>query len=219
MSELLPCVRQEKLISGPAGDLEILMSCPKQTSTLPIPYAIVCHPHPLYGGTMHNKVVYIIANTFNALGVGTVRFNFRGVGKSAGKFDHGDGETEDLRAVVDWLKTEYALHELWLAGFSFGSYVALRGHRDLGASRLLLVAPSVERFKEAGLQLSDIPTLVIQGDKDEVVSPQAVSEWVSAQVHQPQFLMMAEASHFFHAKLNDLRDAITAAWGNYKDCL
>jgi alpha/beta superfamily hydrolase len=212
MSDLPPCVHQEKLIAGPAGDLEILMTCPKQTGTLPIPYAVICHPHPLHGGTMNNKVVYIIAQTFNALGVGTVRFNFRGVGKSAGKFDHGNGETADLRAVVDWLKTEYAPRELWLAGFSFGSYIALRGHRDFGISRLLLVAPSLERVKAGGLQLSNIPTLVIQGGKDDVVSPADVSEWVAAQQHQPQFYWMADADHFFHGRLHELREAIRAAW-------
>lgn len=214
MSHLSPGTLQEEklLIPGPTGDLEILMTCPKHTDTLGMPYAVICHPHPLHGGTMNNKVVYIIANTFKALGLGTVRFNFRGVGKSAGQFDDGDGETEDLHAVVDWLKNEYAPRELWLAGFSFGSQIVLRGHRELGANRLLLVAPPVERFKVVGLQLSDIPTLVIQGGKDEVVSPEAVSAWLATQEEQPQFVMMAEADHFFHGKLIDLRDAITAAW-------
>jgi len=204
-------ISQELLIPGAVGNLEIIITRPK-TDTLPTCYAVICHPHPLYGGTMNNKVVYMITSTFNQLGIATLRFNFRGVGKSAGKFDQGDGETEDLRTIVDWLQKEYAPDKLWLAGFSFGSYVALRGHRDVKAKRLLLVAPPVERFKEAQLQLSDIPTLVIQGSKDEVVSSQAVSEWVTAQIHQPQFIMMPDASHFFHGKLHELREAILTVW-------
>lgn len=209
---LLPCTPQECLIPGPAGNLEILMSCPKQVHTVPMPYAVICHPHPLHGGTMTNKVVYMIASTFNVLGVGTVRFNFRGVGKSTGVFDNGLGETEDLRAVVDWLTINYAPSELWLAGFSFGSYVALRGLRDLGASRLLLVAPAVDRFDCANLQLTNIPTLIIQGAKDEVVSPQAVSEWVASQQYQPQFRWLPDADHFFHGQLNELREMILTVW-------
>lgn len=215
MTELTPCTPQEKLISGSAGNLEILISCPKQTDNLQKPYTVICHPHPLYGGTMNNKVVYTIANTFNRLGVGAVRFNFRGVGKSAGEFDQGNGETEDLRAVVNWLTKEYAPRELWLAGFSFGSYVALRAHREVKANRLLLVAPSLERFPGGNLQLGDIPTLVIQGNKDEVVSPEFVSQWIAEQAHQPQLFMMAEADHFFHGKLNELREAIMTTWGDY----
>lgn len=209
---LLPCTPQECLIPGPAGNLEMLMSCPKQSHAVPMPYAVICHPHPLHGGAMTNKVVYMIASTFNLLGVGTVRFNFRGVGKSTGVFDNGLGETDDLRAVVDWLTIDYAPSELWLAGFSFGGYVALRGLRDLGASRLLLVAPAIDRFDFANLPLNNIPTLVIQGAKDEVVSPQAVAEWVASQPYQPQFHWLPDADHFFHGQLNELREMIMTVW-------
>jgi alpha/beta superfamily hydrolase len=201
-----------QLIAGPAGNLEILVTIPKKQSNNV--FAVICHPHPLHGGAMTNKVVYIIARSFNELGIGTVRFNFRGVGNSTGQFDNGKGETDDLRAVVNWLKKESAFSELWLAGFSFGSEIALRGHRDLNAHRLLLVAPPVERFQAKNLPLSDIPTLVIQGDKDEIVSPTAVSAWVKTQAHQPEYIIMAEAEHFFHGRLNELRDMITTAWGN-----
>jgi alpha/beta superfamily hydrolase len=204
-----PYTPLKKIIPGVVGDLEILVNCP--TNKKPIPFAAICHPHPLHGGTMNNKVVYMIANTFNALGVGTVCFNFRGVGKSVGKFDDGFGETEDLRAIVDWLKKEYSPSELWLAGFSFGGYIALGGHREMGANRLLLVAPAVARL-EIGLQLNEIPTLVIMGDKDEIIAPDAVSEWAATQTHQPQLHWMAEAGHFFHGRLNELREVIVAAW-------
>jgi hypothetical protein len=218
MSNLSADIPQEQLIAGAVGHLEVLFTSPKTTPTKspasPSSYALICHPHPLYGGTMHNKVVYMIASTFQRLGVGTVRFNFRGVGKSEGKFDHGEGEIEDLYAVVEWLEKKWAPTELWLAGFSYGSYVALRGHRQVGATRLLLIAPSVERFKTKELSLSTLPTLVIQGDRDEIVSPQAVSQWLAAQAHQPQLVIIPEADHFFHRKLPQLRDAILEAWSS-----
>lgn len=209
------CTPQECLIPGPAGTLEVLMSCPRHEVPGPMPYAVICHPHSLYGGTMSNKVVYMIASTFNALGAGVVRFNFRGVGNSTGTFDHGHGETEDLRAVVNWLTQHYLPRELWLAGFSFGSFVALRGHHELGASRLLLVAPAVDRFDFSGLHLSPIPTLIIQGALDEVVSPQAVSTWVATQRQSPlQFTWLPQADHFFHGQLNELREIIMNTWNS-----
>jgi len=206
------CTVQERLIDAPAGSLEIVMNCPKSSSELPIPYGVICHPHPLFGGTMNNKVVYTLATMFNQLGAGSVRFNFRGVGKSSGDFDNGEGELDDLRAVVDWLKTEYAPSELWLAGFSFGSYVALRAHESLQATRLILVAPPMERFDFSQLYLSKTPTIVVQGAKDEVVSPDAVYQWVSSQMNAPNFIWMPEADHFFHGQLNELREAVKNAW-------
>jgi alpha/beta superfamily hydrolase len=204
---------QHTTISGAVGELEIMLSFPRDMRSPPKRYAVVCHPHPLHGGAMTNKVVYMITSTFNSLGLGVIRFNFRGVGKSAGQFDHGIGETEDLKAVVQWLNTHYAPEELWLAGFSFGSFVAMRAHKELAAKRLLLVAPAVERFDFANLNVSpDIPTLIIQGDKDDVVSPQAVITWVKSQSTPPEFQYLPDADHFFHGQLNALRDAICTVW-------
>lgn len=192
------------IINGPVGDLEVLVDIPNDCTSI----AVVCHPHPLYGGTMDNKVVYMIAKTFNSLGIGTVRFNFRGVGKSSGKFDKGVGEAEDLAAIVNWLTEKYAPTELYLAGFSFGSYVVLRTFADIKVSRLLLVAPAIDRFEMAGLALTNIPTLVIQGDQDEIVSPKAVTEWLATQTYQPEVVMLPDTGHFFHGKLHQLRDSI-----------
>jgi alpha/beta superfamily hydrolase len=214
MTALLPCTPQECLIPGAVGQLEIQMSCPKKSCKLPMTYAVICHPHPLYGGTMLNKVVYMIASTFNQLGVGTVRFNFRGVGKSEGEYDQGLGETEDLCAVVQWLEQEYMPDELWLAGFSFGSYVALRAYQRLPANRLLLVAPPVERFDFSQLKITDSPILVIQGRQDEIVSPTAVSQWVTTQMPTAQFQWLEQADHFFHGQLNELREVIITTWGD-----
>lgn len=205
------CIAQEYLIDSPAGSLEVVLSCPKHP-TYPMPYVVICHPHPLFGGTMNNKVVYTLASLFNQLGAGSVRFNFRGVGKSTGKFDNGNGELDDLRAVVAWLNSEYAPQELWLAGFSFGSYIALRAHELLQATRLVLIAPPMERFDFSELYLSKTPTIVVQGAKDEVVSADAVYQWVSAQMNMPNFIWMPEAGHFFHGQLNELRELIKAAW-------
>jgi len=212
MSTLLPCTPLECLIAGPTGQLEVQMNCPKKSCKLPMTYAVICHPHPLHGGTMLNKVVYMIASTFNQLGVGTVRFNFRGVGKSEGEYDQGQGEIEDLYAVVQWLQQEYAPDELWLAGFSFGSYIALRGYQQLSANRLLLVAPPVEKFDFNQLSMTDSSILIIQGQQDQIVSPTAVSQWVKTQMPTAQFQRLTQADHFFHGQLNELRDVIIKAW-------
>lgn len=205
------CQAQTLTIPGNVGQIELLITCPTQVAAN-MPFGVICHPHPLYGGTMHNKVVYMVANTFNALGLGAIRFNFRGVGQTEGSFDHGNGETEDLQTVVKWLDTEYAPSELWLAGFSFGSYVALRGHQAVQAKRLLLVAPAVERFDFANLQLPDLPTLIIQGQQDQIVSPEAVAHWVQQQTHVPDFIWLEAADHFFHGQLTVLRDTIKTHW-------
>ncbi len=194
---------QTLLIQGAVGQLEIVINCPENN---PQHYAIVCHPHPVHGGAMTNKVVYMIGRTFNAMGVGVIKFNFRGVGKSEGKFDNGVGECDDLRAVANWVQTTYTPAELWLSGFSFGSFVALRTHHDLNVSRLLLVAPPVQYFSET--YVSNVPTLVIQGGQDEIVSPDAVRTWVQTQNPQPKLVWMEQADHFFHAKLNALREEI-----------
>jgi hypothetical protein len=205
-------VSQEFLIDGPAGKLEVLMSYPKSVANTPIPYIIVCHPHPLYGGMLDNKVVYMIASTFNQLGAGAVRFNFRGVGKSSGRYDYGKGEVDDLQAVAVWLSTQSAVQELWLGGYSFGGYIALKAHRQLKAQRLLLVAPAIEQVDFTELQLSAIPTLIIQGGQDEVVSPDSVATWVAKQAYQPSLQWIYSADHFFHRQLNELREIIIRQW-------
>lgn len=217
MSGLLSNTSSSTLIQGPAGEIEILFNSPSKVIPANQPYAIICHPHPLYGGSMTNKVVYILATTFNQLGVGAVRFNFRGVGRSTGQFDQGEGETEDLYAVAEWVTNQLKPTQLWLAGFSFGSYVALKGYEQLQASRLLLVAPPIEHFNLAHWQLSQIPTVIIQGGKDEIVSPLAVSQWIAIQRYRPQLCWLDEADHFFHGQLHQLRQTIIATWGNQHD--
>ena len=163
---------------------------------------------------MANKVVHIVADSLNKLGVATLRFNFRGVGHSTGRYDNGQGEINDLQAVVAWFKERYPTSPLWLAGFSFGSYVAFTAHKKVQAERLLLVAPPVGRFPFDADHGVDIPWLVIQGGKDDVVSPQEVSVWVHRCPNRPHYEWFADADHFFHGRLNRIRDIIIEQWGD-----
>lgn len=203
---MFECSEQKILISGVVGNLEVAHVCPKQNPH-PDNWLIICHPHPLHGGSMQNKVVYTIGQAFNALDMAVVKFNFRGVGKSDGSFDHGKGEREDLIAVAQWVRHTYQPQKLWLAGFSFGSMVALQAHVELSANGLLLVAPPVIRFTD-DIKTTTTPTWVVQGGEDEVVPAQAVQDWCAAQIHKPQLLLLDTASHFFHAQLNELKQII-----------
>ncbi|SCZ61371.1 alpha/beta hydrolase [Thiohalomonas denitrificans] len=205
------CSGEELLIDGPAGPLEVLTSCPDcYEDTRPI--AVICHPHPLYGGSMKNKVVHILSETFNDMGLLSVTFNFRGVGKSEGRFDHGRGETGDMLAVVRYFRERYPRAPLWLAGFSFGAYVAVRGHREAGAERLLLVAPPVNMFDFSDVPTVEVPWMVVQGGRDDITEPRQVSKWVHDQPARPEYRWMADADHFFHGRLNRLRDAVMNRW-------
>lgn len=211
--EEIPDSGENFLIPGPQGGLEALLAQPDDFQQ-GNPIAVICHPHPLYGGTMANKVVHIIADAFNRLGVATVRFNFRGVGHSAGRYDNGNGEIDDLAAVVNWFKERYSGSPLWLAGFSFGSFVAFSGHQQVDAERLLLVAPPVGRFPFDPGQCVNIPWMVIQGGKDDVVSPQDVSVWVQRCQNAPRYEWLADADHFFHGQLIRIRETIMEQWGD-----
>jgi alpha/beta superfamily hydrolase len=160
---------------------------------------------------MHNKVVTIIERSLRELGLDTIRFNFRGIGKSEGTFDEGDGESDDLAAVVEWARRVRPDAALWLAGFSFGSYVALRNAKVLEADALITIAPPVGRWDFGAITLPDCPWLVVQGEEDEVVDPQLVFDWIESLEVSPQLVRMAETSHFFHRRLMDLRGAIKNA--------
>ncbi|MGE5625059.1 MAG: alpha/beta hydrolase [Bacillota bacterium] len=190
---------------GPAGMIEGLLDFP---GAAPTAVAVVCHPHPLQGGSMNNKVAYILARAFNDLGAASLRFNFRGVGKSAGAFDLGRGETADALAAIDWMAARHPGLPLWLGGFSFGAYVALRVQSERPVERLVTVAPAVERFDTNMVREPVCPWLLVQGDADEVVSPQAVLDWVRGLKKPPRLELLAGAGHFFHGRLNELREAV-----------
>ena len=194
-------------IQGPTGKIECLAGHPVNDSENRKTLGIICHPHPLFGGTMHNKVVHMIEKAYRELGLHTIRFNFRGVGGSEGEFDEGMGETDDLIAVYQWAKEIFPEHDVWLAGFSFGSYSALRACAEIQPSQFLTVAPPVERYNYTELDLPRCPWLVIQGEVDDVVTPKAVYDYVNNLDPRPQ-LVTFKAGHFFHKRLIDLKGAI-----------
>jgi uncharacterized protein len=202
------------LLPGPAGALETLTSCPPDDKAVPA-IAIVCHPHPLHGGTMHNKVVHTLVKAFGELGLRTVRFNFRGVGASEGRFGDAEGEIEDLLAVLAWVRQQRPNDRLWLAGFSFGGFVCARAAQQEPVAQLVSVAPAVNMYYFKSMQSPpNVPWLVIHGDADEVVPLAAIREWVERMQPSPELVVLKEAGHFFHGRLHDLRDTVI---GRLKD--
>ncbi|NDY95800.1 alpha/beta hydrolase [Wenzhouxiangella limi] len=202
-----PTESSEFHLTGPAGRLECLVDVPEPGSERPAT-AVLCHPHPQHGGTLRNKVVTIMERSLRELGLATVRFNFRGVGESEGEYDNGQGETDDLLAVVEWVQQTRPGTDLWLSGFSFGAYVALKAARDLPVRQLITVAPPVERYGFEELLPPNCPWLVVQGDEDDVVSAEAVSKWAKDLDQPPDLVVMEGAGHFFHRRLMDLRGLI-----------
>ena len=195
----MPALKKSS-IPGAAGNLEGLVHLP---DAAPRAIAVVAHPLPTMGGTMENKVVTTLAKTFAQLGFVALRFNFRGVGGSEGEFDEGDGEVEDVLAVVRYARQEYGDLPLVLSGFSFGGYVQARAAQQLHPQRLVLVAPAVGRFA-----MPHVPhdTLLIHGEQDEVVPLEDVLHWARPQ-HLP-IVVLPEAGHFFHGRLNQIKQIV-----------
>lgn len=203
------------LLPGPVGALEAMTACSEESGAVAAT-AVICHPHPLHGGTMHNKVVHTLARSFGELGLRSVRFNFRGVGASAGSFNNGQGETEDALAVLSWVRERRPQDEIWLAGFSFGGYVAARAAQRFEVARLVTVAPAVHLYDLSSMTLPRTPWLVIQGDADEVVSPQAVQEWVRQRQPSATLVLLEGVDHFFHGRLHDLRNVIHSQFASHR---
>lgn len=196
------------LLDGPAGPLELIVEPPEPDIAAQAVVAIICHPLPTEGGSLHNKVVTMTARALRELGVTTLRFNFRGVGQSAGDFDDGNGERDDLRAVAAWVRARRSQDQLWLAGFSFGAAVSLRAAEELQPALLISIAPPVPRWDLDDMAAPTMPWLVIQGESDEVVDAQTVYAWLETLKAQAELVKMPDTSHFFHRKLMDLRGAI-----------
>jgi uncharacterized protein len=192
-------------IPGPAGPLEAIVEDPDGE---PPALAVVCHPHPLYQGTMRNKVVHTIARAANRRGAPAVRFNFRGVGASGGAWDEGRGETDDALAVIAWARQRWPARPLWLAGFSFGGFVALRAAVDAGPAALVTVAPPVSRFPVGATPDPGCPWLVVQGEADELVDHREVVAWAGARPAPPRLALLPETSHFFHGRLAELQQVV-----------
>lgn len=194
-------------IQGPAGVLEIV------AEGFDTPFkgiAIICHPHPLHGGTMLNKVVHYLARTTRELGLASLRFNYRGVGKSEGSYGEGIGESEDLLAIIDWVEQHYPGMPLWLAGFSFGAYVALRASTQRDIKQLITIAPAVNRLDFSALPLPGCPWLLVHGSEDEVVPFAEVVAWVAGLETPPETVWLEGVGHFFHGQLPRLQESLMA---------
>jgi alpha/beta superfamily hydrolase len=213
----MTAVAVERLtINGPAGGLEAVLEEPRSDPQGGDPvgggrFAVLCHPHPSFGGTMDNKVVTTLGRAMHDLGVPSLRFNFRGVGASQGSFDAGVGETDDAQRIAEWGASRWPRRTLIIAGFSFGAYVALRLAQRLPASHLVTIAPPVAMFDFSSLHVPACPWLVVQGDADDVVDPRRVIGWVDELVPRPKLARMPGAGHFFHGRLVELRGIVTDA--------
>ena len=196
-------------IAGPAGVLEAAIDASVGTA---VATAVLCHPHPLQHGTMTNKVVTTVARAFARLGADAVRFNFRGVGASAGVHDDGIGERDDALAVVDWCRSRWPDRPLYLGGFSFGAAVAASIAARVAPRGLVTVAPPVDRLREYFVAPS-CPWLLIQGEADDVVPPKPVLDWCSALAAPPKIVLLPGVGHYFHGRLAALTEAVTDMFG------
>ncbi len=200
----------QQLIPGCVGKLEAIITVPKEIKIKAI--AFICHPHPLFQGTMNNKVIYTLAKTYRELGIPSIRFNFRGVGSSEGSYAEALGETDDLLAVIEFAKKHFPKHPLLLNGFSFGSFVAYRACTMLQQKEnikfLLTIAPPVHHFDFQSLPEIKCPWLVLQGEADEVVPKEDVYQWIASLTKPPVLIKFPEVGHFFHGQLVRLQQTI-----------
>lgn len=203
---------QGVLISGPCGQLQAVIHEGDAEGYFARRdlLAIICHPHPVHGGTMDNKVVTTLMRTYRDLGIHVLRFNFRGVGKSEGSFDNAIGELDDLMAVITWAKQQLPQAPLALAGFSFGSSIAAQiSYQVDGLQHLTLVAPPIERYPYDRNGKFPCALAVVQGDQDERVIAEGVYRWVDG-LHSPvELLRYPEAGHFFHGYLTQMKSDLT----------
>jgi len=193
-------------IPGPVGPLEALLDRP---NGVPKAAVVFAHPLPIEGGTMHTKVVYQSAKALTRIGCVVLRFNFRGVGRSAGEWDKGRGELDDYRAAVDFLSSKYPDLEMWAAGFSFGSYIAMTsGADDDRICALIGIAPPVDRYEYASVKLSTKPKFIVHGESDELIPLRAVREFY-ARLHEPKELVEIDrANHLFDGQASEVGDAL-----------
>lgn len=207
------------LFDGAAGKLEALLAVP---DTLPEAHeksieheenvlnaiAVICHPHPLHEGTMHNKVTYMIAKTLTDLGIPTLRFNFRGVEQSQGVHADGIGERDDLNCAIEKMKQMFPNKNLWLGGFSFGAYISISVSQQQSASQLISVAPPVKASYFKNINPPQCPWLVLQGLADEVVNAQDVIDWCTNLAMPPELITYDDIGHYFHRRLPEIKTAI-----------
>lgn len=203
-----PGQTQHGLIQGPAGQLEVMVS--RAASAPEASWALICHPHPLHQGTMNNKVVTTLHKAFSNLGISTLRFNYRGVGKSEGRYGETVGESEDCLALLRWIQEQAPDASVRLAGFSFGAYIAANVASQETVSHLLTIAPAVHHAPFEALSDITCPWLVIMGEQDEIVPFESVQQWYDNLSADKTLITMEEAGHFFHGDLVTLRQLIEA---------
>ena len=199
-------VAENLFLEGPVGRLEAILERPGEAALAGA--AVVCHPHPQHGGTMHNKVAHTLARAFVRSDFEVLRFNFRGTELSEGQYDNGVGELDDALAAIDFMRARHGSYPLWLTGFSFGAAIAVRAAVAAHVDGLVSVAPAISRFA-AGLESQpDCPWLIIQGDEDELVDIEETVAWVDSLEPGPELLIINGGEHFFHGRLVELRGAV-----------
>ena len=199
------------LLPGPAGEIETLIASPKSPVSPP-GCAVICHPHPLMGGAMSNKVVYTLAAAALECGLLALRFNFRGVGKSAGVHDQGAGETADTVFLARWLRQELPDAQIMLAGFSFGAHVSLRAAAEVKPRLQVSIAPPFAKANYASgapAQGPGCPWLAVHGRDDDVVSYDETIAALNGYEPPPEIVSMDGVGHFFHGRLTEVRGIVS----------
>jgi alpha/beta superfamily hydrolase len=199
-------------VAGPVGRLETLVEESTAGAAPPGHVAVICHPHPLFGGTLHNKVVHTLAKCLRERGVATVRFNFRGVGASEGQHEGAAGETDDALAIARWASEKWPDVPLLWAGFSFGGAIAIRAAAVLPPCWLVTVAPAVDRVSVEGVKMPRVPWLIVQGEADDVVAPASVIDWAAREAPHARLRLLPDVGHFFHGHLHELASCVREEW-------
>ena len=218
-------------IPGPAGPLEVLLEEPPAVRGVNAEglvergqpdglhaAVVIAHPHPQRGGTMHTKAVFQAAKAFNRIGCAVMRFNFRGVGASAGSFADGVGEQDDFRAALDFMSRQYPGVPLWVAGMSFGSWIAMTvGAADARVSTLVGICPPLTRYDYESVRTSVKPKFFIQGERDEICPLKDMQAFYARAADPKELVVIDAADHLFDGKLADVADAIEQLLGDWHD--
>lgn len=200
-------------IAGPAGPLEALLDVPEGA---PRAVAVFGHPHPLHGGTMHTKALYQAAKAMPRIGVAALRFNFRGVGRSAGTFDAGPGEQADFRAAIDVAQERFPDVPIWAGGMSFGSWIAMTvGAADPRVSLLLGIAPPVDRYDFEALKTCTLPKFIIHGEADELISIKEIRKFYASIPEPKELVTLEDANHLFEGKTSLVGEAVEDLLADY----
>jgi uncharacterized protein len=203
--------RERALLDGPAGKIECVIDVPAADARRGV--ALVAHPHPLFGGSLDNKVAQTLAQTFAELGYVALRPNFRGVGASAGAYDEGRGEADDLLAVLEYARTRFHMEAPVLAGFSFGAYVQTLVARRVKPLRMALVgvaAGFASGARSYSAEAVPADSIVIHGELDETVPLANVLAWARPQ--ELPIIVVPGADHFFHRRLHSIKNIVKGAW-------